>query len=161
MNSEAIILALIEQSKFIVPVITFIFGFFVSRWTLSKKDRIDIEQTKFETAKELMKERAERFQLFAVALNKYASKVDEPSINDFFNISTTGESYFYQLKITCDAILSDKVDKVSRDKTLLPGVSLNKRQKCPIGFFMHLPCTSPSSSSSCGDSLQLCDNAVR
>src|SRR5688572_3936841 len=89
-----------------VPIITFILGFFASRWTMTKKERADVDQKKFENGKSLMESMNERFQKFAGALQTYANKKGKPSLTDFFEIATAGENYFYQQKITCDAILA-------------------------------------------------------
>jgi hypothetical protein len=106
----------------IIPVITFILGFFASRFTLSKKERRDIEQTQYENSKQLMESQNDRFQEFASALSRYIAKEDPPTLDDFFQISTVGERYFYQQKITSDAILSGIVDPKSRDNTLVPKI---------------------------------------
>src|ERR687892_76582 len=93
----------------LVPIITFVLGFLVSRFTMSKKERKDYEQTLFINGKELLEAQNSRFQEFSTALHKYTSNPGAPTGDDFFEIATAGEKYFYQLKISADAILSDKV----------------------------------------------------
>jgi hypothetical protein len=114
-----------------VPIITFILGFFASRWTMTKKERADVSQKQFENAKSLMEAQNATFQEFTAALHKYANKKGKPSLTDFFDISTAGERYFYQQKITCDAILSDKVDASTRDNTLVPKIKESVERTLP------------------------------
>ena len=106
----------------LLPIVTFMLGFIVSRFTMTKKERLDFAQVQFNNAKALMEARHARFQEFTTAMKRYATKTEEPDLDDFFQIATTGENYFYQLKITGDAILSGKVDSKSRDNTLVPAI---------------------------------------
>jgi hypothetical protein len=106
----------------IVPIVTYVLGFMTSRFTLTKKERKDLEQKQFENSKSLLEAQHERFQSFCTALLKYANKDGDPTLDDFFDIATEGEKYFYQQKITADAILAGKVDKQARDNTLIPKI---------------------------------------
>lgn len=114
-----------------IPIATFLLGFFTSRFTMSKKERADIGQTNFENAKALMEAQNTTFQEFSASLHKYANKKGKPSLTDFFDISTAGEKYFYQQKITCDAILAGKVDNNSRDNTLVPKIRESVERTLP------------------------------
>jgi hypothetical protein len=118
----------------IVPIITFVCGFFVSRFTLTKKERKDVEQTQFENAKQLMESQHDRFQEFSLALTKYVGKDGEPALDDFYEIATVGERYFYQQKITADAILSGRVDSNSRDSTLVPKITETVEKTLPTFY---------------------------
>lgn len=111
-----------DYEKVLIPIITFLLGFFVSRFSMTLKERKDYEQTLFENGKALMEAQNARFQEFASSLQKYSSKPGEPTLDDFFEISTVGEKYFYQLKISSDAVLTGKVPADVRDKTLVPGI---------------------------------------
>ena len=106
----------------VVPIATFLLGFFASRWTMTKKERKDVQQKQFENSKDLMAAQLARFQEFSAALKKYVDKDGEPTLDDFFEISTVGERYFYQQQVTSDAILSGNVDQNSRDNTLVPKI---------------------------------------
>lgn len=105
-----------------VPIATFILGFFVSRFSMTKKERKDYEIQLLAESKELLEEQAEAFQEFATALHKYANKKEGPDLDDFFSISTKGEIYFNRVRISCDAIIAKKVDKDSVRNTILPKV---------------------------------------
>jgi hypothetical protein len=114
-----------------IPIATFLLGFFTSRFTLSKKERVDVGQKKFENSKALMEAQNTTFQELSASLHKYANKRGKPSLTDFFDISTAGEKYFYQQKITCDAILSGKVDDSTRDNTLVPKIRESVERTLP------------------------------
>lgn len=111
-----------DYEKVLLPVITFVLGFIVSRFTMTLNERKQYELKLFESGKSLMEAQNSRFQEFTVALQKYVNKSGPPTLDDFFEISTVGEKYFYQLKISSDAILSNKVDPTSRDNSLVPGI---------------------------------------
>ena len=111
-----------DYEKVLLPVVTFVLGFFASRFTMTLNERKQYELKLFENGKSLMEAQNSRFQEFAAALQKYINKTDTPTLDDFFDISTVGEKYFYQLKISSDAILSGKVDLESRDNSLVPGI---------------------------------------
>lgn len=111
-----------NYEKVILPIATFVLGFFASRFTMTLNERKQYELKLFENGKALMETQNSRFQEFAAALQKYINKTDQPTLDDFFEISTIGEKYFYQLKISSDAILSNKVDKEARDNSLVPGI---------------------------------------
>ena len=104
----------------LIPIGTFILGFITSRFTMTKKERKDHLSRLQETSNKLSAELNDRFQAFTAILNKYVQKVGEPDLDDFFNISTTGESYFSQCRTICDSILSGNVDKKSIENTHLP-----------------------------------------
>lgn len=118
----------------IAPILTFVLGFFVSRLTMTKKERKDVAQTQFENAKGLMESQHERFREFTTALKKYVDKTDPPTLDDFFEIATIGEKYFYQQRITSDAILAGAVDAVSRDNTLVPGIAETVNKSLPTFY---------------------------
>lgn len=111
-----------DYEKVLFPIITFVLGFLVSRFTMTLKERKDYEQKLFENGRGLMEAQNSRFQEFAAALQKYLNKMGEPTLDDFFEISTVGEKYFYQLKISSDAVLSDNVPADVRNNTLVPGI---------------------------------------
>ncbi|WP_157958248.1 hypothetical protein [Salinicola sp. CR57] len=105
-----------------IPIGTFLLGFFVSRFTMTKKERKDYEIQLVETARQLIGEQTDAFQEFSKAINKYANKKGEPNLDDFFLISTTGEVYFSRIRASCDAIIAGKVDKDSLKNTIFPKV---------------------------------------
>jgi hypothetical protein len=118
----------------LIPIATFVLGFFTSRLTMTKKERKDVQQKQFENSKALMEAQFARFQEFSAALNKYVSKAGEPTLDDFFEISTVGERYFYQQQVTSDAILAGNVDQQSRDNTLVPRILETAKKSLPTFY---------------------------
>ena len=112
--------AIAETSKVWLPIATFLLGFFVRTFTLSKADRELNERAKFTLSKELSDSQNESYQNLMKALTEYAGNVGAPSLEDFFSISGPAQNYLYQQKLTADAILSGRVDAQSRDATFLP-----------------------------------------
>lgn len=85
------------NASVLVPIVTFILGFLSSRLTMTKKETKDLEQKLFDNSKFLMLAQNDRFQDFSSVIHKYASNQGEPTLDDFYEISTTGEKYFYQV----------------------------------------------------------------
>lgn len=117
-----------------IPIGAFVAGFIVSRFTMSKKESKDVEQKIFENMKSLMESQNDRFQEFSKALGVYRGKTEAPTIDDFLTIATIGEKYFYQQKITADAILSGKVDRNSRDNTFVPKIKETIERILPLYY---------------------------
>jgi hypothetical protein len=105
----------------LLPIGTFILGFLTSRFTMSKKERADVAQLRFQNSRELMERQNETFQDYVSALDGYINAL-EGDADHFVKVATVGERYFYQLKIASDAILSDAVDANARDNTLVPKI---------------------------------------
>jgi hypothetical protein len=112
-----------EYSKVYIPIITFMLGVIFSRYTMSKKEKKDYEQMLFDNSKDLMDRGNASFQSFAEELKKYSSQREEPTLDDFLKIATSGENYFYQMKIASEAILSNHVTKSARDNDLVPKIT--------------------------------------
>jgi hypothetical protein len=118
----------------VVPIATFLLGFFASRWTMTKKERKDVEQKQFENSQDLMTAQINLYQEFTAALAKYNDKVGPVTFDDFFVIATTGEKYFYQQKIISDAIISGRVDANARDGTLVPSIVQTVNKSLPAFY---------------------------
>ena len=104
--------------KVIIPIVTFVIGFLISHFTLNKKDRKDVEQKNYENSVALVGQHRVAYEAYAAALKTYDDAA-LASANDFFQIATTGETYFYVLGLMSSAILSDKVDPKLRDNVML------------------------------------------
>ena len=105
-----------------VPIITFFLGFFSSRFLFTKKEKADVSQKWFENSRSLMERQEETFQKYAAAISTYINSDAAGEMDHFIAIATTGETYFYQLRIASDAILSGHVTPISRDNTLVPKI---------------------------------------
>ncbi|WP_439406397.1 hypothetical protein ACNJX9_33995 [Bradyrhizobium sp. DASA03076] len=112
-------------------------GFLATRWTLTKKERLDAEQKLFENGRDLMLAQNARYQEFTTVFQKYISKKDDPTFDDFLSIATAGDNYFHQLAIISNAILAAKVDKQSRDATLVPSIERAIKSNLP-GYYSTL-----------------------
>jgi hypothetical protein len=117
-----------------VPLATFVLGFFTSRFTMSKKERADTSRNAFQDTRQLMERQEETFQAYASAINAYVNSPRNGEIDHFMAIAATGETYFYQLKIACDAILSGNVDAVARENTLLPKIREATLKSLPVHY---------------------------
>lgn len=111
-----------DYEKVLLPILTFVLGFAASRFTMTLNEKKQYELKLFENGKELMEAQSSRFQEFTSSLQRYINKTDNPTLDDFFEIATAGEKYFYQLKISSDSILSNKVDPEIRSNSLVPGI---------------------------------------
>jgi len=112
-------------------------GFLATRWTLTKKERLDAEQKLFENGRDLMLAQNARYQEFTNALQKYITKKKDPTFDDFLSIATAGDNYFHQLTIVSNAILAGKVDSHSRDATLVPRIEEAIKSNLP-GYYSTL-----------------------
>ncbi|ATG72900.1 hypothetical protein AN401_02690 [Zobellella denitrificans] len=108
--------------KWATPFFTFVLGFLVSRFTMSKKERKDHEAKLVETANKLTAEQARSFQEFTTAFHRYINKQDAAGLDDFFEIATKGELYFDHMRQTCDAVLANNVDKTAVTNSIYPKV---------------------------------------
>ncbi len=107
-------------TKIILPISTFVVGWVIRGFTMTKKERVDYLSRLQENSNKLSAELNDRFQAFTTALNKYVQKGGQPDLDDFFDISTKGESYFSQGRTICDSILSGNIDKKSVENTHVP-----------------------------------------
>jgi hypothetical protein len=106
----------------------------LQRFTMTKKESKDYKQTLFENGQDLMQKQNDRFQEFTAALQKYILNCESPTLDDFIKLSTVGEKYFYQQQITSDAILSGKVDRRTRDDTLVPRIKETVEKSLPAFY---------------------------
>jgi hypothetical protein len=104
------------------PIITFVLGFLTSRLFMTRKERADVSQKWFENSRSLMERQEETFQKYASAITSYLNCEKKDEIDYFISIATAGETYFYQLRIASDAIMSGHVTSSARDNTLIPKI---------------------------------------
>jgi len=93
--------------------ITFILGYFINRFSMTRNEKAAHSARIQEQSNKLSEALNQKFNEFMVALAKYANKVGEPNLDDFSEVSLKGEAYFTHLKIICDTILSDNIDASS------------------------------------------------
>jgi hypothetical protein len=102
-----------------LPILGFLAGFATSRWTLSKKDRKDLEQKNYENTEKLTEEHDAAYHAYTCAIGGF-SDAASADLGLFFEVATKGDRYLLQLNRVATAILSGKVDEEARDRTLLP-----------------------------------------
>ena len=127
----------LTMTNTLLPIGMFILGFITSRFTMTKKERKDHVARLQDNSNKLSKELNDKFQVFTTTLNKYVQKNGQPDLDDFFAISTEGESYFSQCRTICDSILSGNVDKQSIANTHLPIIKDVIEKSLP-GFYSAL-----------------------
>jgi len=113
MSKETLILAGTHVAAAII-------GFLFSRLTMTCKERKDHQARLQDNSNKLSSELDKRYQGFTTAINKYVQKGGEPNLDDFYDIATTGDSYFSQCRMICDYILSGNMDEKSIKNTHLP-----------------------------------------
>lgn len=102
-----------------VPIATFVLGFVTSRFTLSKKDRLDHQQVLFQNERDLSEKHQAAYDEFQRELRSYV-KSPSPGIDDFSRISNSGDNYFRRLREIGEAVLSENVREVSARETFVP-----------------------------------------
>lgn len=112
----------VEFFKNFAPIVTFFLGFFSSRFIFTKKEKADVSQKWFENSRSLMERQEETFQKYSAAISTYLNCDSADEVDHFITMATTGETYFYQLRIASDAILSGHVTAIARDNTLVPKI---------------------------------------
>lgn len=106
----------------IVPITTFILGFLASHLSLARREMQDYRYELLRTSKMLINVQTEARDEFAEALRHYSRKKGNADREDFFAVSTKGQQYFNRVKMTCDAILDNRVDEDTIRKSIFPKV---------------------------------------
>ncbi|WP_432347910.1 hypothetical protein WMC41_09890 [Shinella yambaruensis] len=111
-----------------------IFGFIVSRFTLSKAEKIASDQKKYENADKHAARRIEKYNEFHHALQAYCEKSDGFNLDDFFSISKAGDNYFNELRLIADAIMQDRIPANMRDNTFVPDIMSALSKNIPLYY---------------------------
>lgn len=102
-----------------MPFITFVLGgvlgFLGTRLSMTKAERVGVEQQKYENGVNHRKAKEERYVALKQALETYVAKDGSPTLEDFQKVSAAAELYFSELRVIADAILSDRIDRHSRN----------------------------------------------
>lgn len=106
-----------------LPIITFIAGVIVSRFTMSRAESVTSDRAKFVLANDMAQAQNEAFLALMAALSEYSAQSGKPTLAEFVAISSKSNSFLYQQKMIANAILSDKLDRVTRDETLIPSLT--------------------------------------
>lgn len=126
--------SIVEISEYGIPILTFLLGFFASRFTMTKKESADNKAALLDRSSLLTEARSEAFERFSAALATYAERTSNPTFQDFYSIATAGESYFTQLGRICDAIIAKQLDQSSATNTHYPVVKDAVERVLPAFF---------------------------
>lgn len=126
---------IVKYQDIAIPVLTFLMGFFASRFTLSKAERLTHENAQFALSKQMAESQNQAYTRLMQALTKYVGDKDRPPlIDDFFAISGPAQDYLFQQKMVADAILSNKIDAQSRDATFIPKLTETADKVIPTAY---------------------------
>lgn len=126
---------IVKYQDVAVPIITFFMGFFASRFTLSKADRLSHEAAQFALSKQMAESQNQAYTRLMQALTKFVNDKDRPpTIDDFFAISGPAQDYLFQQKMVADAILSHQIDAQSRDATFIPKLTETADKVIPTTY---------------------------
>ena len=115
--------SLIElASDVVIPIATFVLGFFVSRFTLSKSERLTHQQRQYENTRQLEEQRKAAYDRFTTALKSYVAGESPADVTTFYEIATSGDAYFNALKSAATAIQAKAIDPSARDGTYIPAI---------------------------------------
>lgn len=104
-----------------VPLVTGLGGLVVGRFSMSKKERADVDQKNYENSTKVTETHHAAYQAYVDALTAY-HKSGDPTFDDFVKLASSGDVYFLQVSRMCETILANKADEGIRDNTWLPKI---------------------------------------
>ena len=116
--------------KVVLPIITFLLGFIVSRLSMSKKERFDTRAKTLEISNKLDSDITTAFQEYQKALGKL-SNAEKQNLNEFLEVESTGVAYFQALNSAASAVL---LGVISRE--LFKSIHLSKVAE---GYYRVIP----------------------
>lgn len=105
-----------------IPIATFIAGFILSRFTLTRDQKAKLDQEYYKNSQELKRGHEQIYKDYTSAISAYATSSTEPDFNLFVEIAVTGDRYFGSVNNIAEAILSRKVDHETTRGTFIPAV---------------------------------------
>lgn len=105
----------------LATVISGLAGIILGRFSMTKKERADVDQKNYENAVAANALHIEAYKAYTAALTAYCAS-SNPTLDQFSKVATTGDAYFTQIGRMCDAILAQRVDPGLRDITWLPKI---------------------------------------
>jgi hypothetical protein len=103
----------------VTAIITSLGGFLLGRFTMSKKERADVEQKNYENSVNATASHDDAYREYIAALTAYGQS---PTADGFVTLCRCGDTYFSQVGRMCDTILSGRVNEGMRDSTWLPAI---------------------------------------
>ncbi len=100
---------------------------------LSRKDRNDFDQKRFENSRELLAESTAKANDFEAAIGK-ALRKPKPTIDDVMAIMKSGEVYFATLTVMAQAVLDDRVSPNARTHDFVPRIAEALEKSLPAYY---------------------------
>lgn len=100
---------------------------------MSRKDRTEANQTRFENAADLLAKQTDRSNEFTSALAKAVRK-PKPAIEDIHAVMSTGEAYFQTIRVMSQAVLEGRVTDSARDRDFVPKISDALLKNIPLYY---------------------------
>ena len=114
-----------------LPILTFFLGFFASRLTLTKGEKVKIEQDYFKNSQELKNGHDTHRDTYEKAISKYAGSVEEPTFDHFADILITGDRYLASINNIAEAVRSGKINREMASGTFIPLVCRATKKTIP------------------------------
>ncbi|PSV97855.1 hypothetical protein [Photobacterium iliopiscarium] len=95
-----------------IALVSFALGAFLTRFTMTKKERLDINAKKQETSNQLETEVISTYNKYIEVLAKFDGSI-QVTIDDFIKIESAGSAYFQSLNSLSNSILSNNTEKNS------------------------------------------------
>ncbi|HEU6436092.1 MAG TPA: hypothetical protein VE028_01410 [Nitratidesulfovibrio sp.] len=110
-------------AKVVIPVVMFVLGFAVSRFTMTKKERSDVLFQKQNKYDEIIRGVSLAYSEYVSSIAEYVECSDgSRSLNCFLSVAQKGEAYFCQMRSACAALISGRLDDKVAKQDLLPMV---------------------------------------
>ncbi|WP_321403752.1 hypothetical protein [Maridesulfovibrio sp.] len=109
-----------NYGNIIVPIVTFLLGFFTQFFFMSKKDRFDASERLQQHVQKLQNDHNDAYEKYTSVMGKVINKDGKLDVNDFIRISTSGENYFRTVKSISEAILEGNFKKSTIKDVLSP-----------------------------------------
>ncbi len=103
----------------LVTMVGTLAGWFSRGYTLSKKERFDVQMAKAERSIRYKTERERRGELFKKRISKLIELKRDPNLSReqiwglYFDVRGAGDQYFESVNDTCSAILRNEIDPLS------------------------------------------------
>lgn len=120
LNAPNFVLFWKNYGNIIVPIVTFLLGFFAQFFFMSKKDRFDVSECLQQHVQKLQNDHNKAYQEYTGVMGIIINKEEELDVNDFISVSTSGENYFRTIKSISEAILEGNFKKTTIKNILAP-----------------------------------------
>lgn len=117
-----------------IPIATFVLGFFISRYTLTRDQKATLNQEYFKNSQELKDKHNRFFTEYADAIGAYVKSTDDLRFDVFHSVAVAGDRYFGSINNLAEAVLSKKVDAQIEKGSFVPTICRAARESLPKHF---------------------------